>query len=99
MHIASKSIRRGYAEKTSATGGNTLAAPPPLNQKKICNDRFCWPANFLQEYPRIVTLARTAPEIKPFQNKWYKKKFQKNQHSQIGHSLDYLSNIVNNVIR
>ena len=37
-------------KKTSAAGRNTLAAPPPLNLKKICNARFCCPANALQEY-------------------------------------------------
>ena len=40
--------------------------PPPLTPKIIFNDLSCWPANFLQEYQKIVTLAIIAPEIYPF---------------------------------
>ena len=49
--------------KKTGVGGGNPRRPPPLNPPKISNGQSCWPANSLQEYPKILTLAIIMPEI------------------------------------
>ena len=49
-------------QKTGAGGGNRRR-PPPLNPQKFLDGQSCWPANSLQEYPKIMILAIIMPEI------------------------------------
>ena len=48
-------------EKTCARGGKPSALAPP-NPQKISNDHSSLPANLLQKYRKILSLASIVPE-------------------------------------